>query len=548
MYTYLYTTDSPIDKISINRNYWAVGQGLFTSQNIIAFKEDGQDIHINIVYDCGSISKGSSDILKREIEIFIKSLSYKKVNHLYISHFDKDHVNGIKILKDLLNKESISVENIHIPYLSLGQKMITLIDNKEYVSEEQKNEYHSLVITPYTWFEENFRDSNIHIVFPNPNGSNEQNAEQQDYNSDLIFRDTSLAGEYRKIASARRNQRDNIIYDGSREHLAWWELYSFSLLPSDGGDKGGVSNKFIGNLCDKILSRMRDEGKPKSKKNKSKSKIYNDILQEYEGSFTRDDLYDFLAKNFKKYVDDIIINWEKECRDSYREALIEINITNKNITCINKASILLYTGMPVKIIEYPSRETINIIDYPMVDGYEYVSSHSYHIMGINKYGLTEPASMHGYLHTYPECLSLNECPPMYGFLYTGDAALNDYIDNTGRYLTACKDYLGDRIYKVGSMMVPHHGSKRNWDFKNNPIENFPYVYYYIISADPTVSVKNTGNPASKKFNWSIHGHPDSEVLFSIENSRRKWVLVDSKSRNRFHEHIHFYYTHPELHF
>lgn len=89
-------------KIDTKFTFYPVGQGCFYAGSIKTETDE-----FVIVYDCGTVSK--VQYLNDAIEEF-KS-KHKKIDLLMISHFDKDHVNGLKILLD-----GIDCELVVIPY------------------------------------------------------------------------------------------------------------------------------------------------------------------------------------------------------------------------------------------------------------------------------------------------------------------------------------------------------------------------------------------------------------------------------------------------
>ena len=101
------------------RNFVAVGQGGFTIEKFY----NNQKMEFCAIYDCGSISVKEKCIYKTINEHF----NYDdKINALFISHFDQDHVSGIPYL--LKNYE---VENIYLPVLSKQQKIILCLDRSD---------------------------------------------------------------------------------------------------------------------------------------------------------------------------------------------------------------------------------------------------------------------------------------------------------------------------------------------------------------------------------------------------------------------------------
>ncbi|MCC6448916.1 MAG: MBL fold metallo-hydrolase, partial [Chitinophagaceae bacterium] len=84
-----------------------VGQGAFYTEVI----EFGNDEKFVMVYDCGSLNYKNLEI---SIDNFIKTIEEQKpIDILFISHFDKDHVNGIEYL---LSKKHVS--KIIIPVIT----------------------------------------------------------------------------------------------------------------------------------------------------------------------------------------------------------------------------------------------------------------------------------------------------------------------------------------------------------------------------------------------------------------------------------------------
>lgn len=86
--------------IVINRIIHPVGQGAFYTETIETIKTN--DRRYNIVYDCGSTTTYKKNSSKTILETEIKSFynNKEKIDLLFISHFDNDHVNGLKHLKD----------------------------------------------------------------------------------------------------------------------------------------------------------------------------------------------------------------------------------------------------------------------------------------------------------------------------------------------------------------------------------------------------------------------------------------------------------------
>ena len=125
-------------KLMIQRIFHTIGQGAFYSE---------RHENINIVFDCGTEWKN------REKSIFNKVItqSFKKnekIDILFISHFDYDHVSKINTLKNQVTK----IERVVLPllhenekillsnfYRALGLDILTLINKPEvYFGKETK--------------------------------------------------------------------------------------------------------------------------------------------------------------------------------------------------------------------------------------------------------------------------------------------------------------------------------------------------------------------------------------------------------------------------
>lgn len=81
--------------IYLKRTFHPVGQGAFFTEQ---FYDDAmENVLYNVVYDCGSLSRN----IRTQIELEIRNCFYgrKKIDALFLSHFDDDHVNYVKFLK-----------------------------------------------------------------------------------------------------------------------------------------------------------------------------------------------------------------------------------------------------------------------------------------------------------------------------------------------------------------------------------------------------------------------------------------------------------------
>lgn len=106
-------------EISVERYHYPIGQGTFSAQ--IVRTSEKQYV---CVYDCGS-TNGIWNISKYADDLFCKAEGI--IDLLVISHFDKDHVNGIKKLYD----KKFKIKKIVIPYVPLSERILLLLQGSQ---------------------------------------------------------------------------------------------------------------------------------------------------------------------------------------------------------------------------------------------------------------------------------------------------------------------------------------------------------------------------------------------------------------------------------
>ena len=118
--------------IHVKKTFYAIGQGCFYSEQIYI----GNEVK-TIVYDCGSDNPNSPKPTRLDKEILTPVLP--SIDYLVISHFHKDHVNGIEELKKHCN-----IKNVIIP-------KIDILDIAFYLGSD--NTVVELLINPSSYFE-----------------------------------------------------------------------------------------------------------------------------------------------------------------------------------------------------------------------------------------------------------------------------------------------------------------------------------------------------------------------------------------------------------
>ena len=94
--------------------FWNVGQGLFSSGHI----QMGDALVFHWVYDCGTSS--SPKLLQNAVNEYNYYKNQGSIDLLVLSHFDKDHISGVK---ELL-KNGRKIKRWVVPYYPLWQRLV----------------------------------------------------------------------------------------------------------------------------------------------------------------------------------------------------------------------------------------------------------------------------------------------------------------------------------------------------------------------------------------------------------------------------------------
>lgn len=125
----------------MRRVFHPVGQGAFYSESF--YTGFGT---FNMVYDCGSMSKGVDNIISNSFD----KDNGNDIDILFISHFDSDHVNKIALLKKSVNKIKKKIKKVIMPLIPDEDKGILLAFN--IASNREYQDCANIIINPQAFF------------------------------------------------------------------------------------------------------------------------------------------------------------------------------------------------------------------------------------------------------------------------------------------------------------------------------------------------------------------------------------------------------------
>lgn len=168
--------------------FFPVGQGLF-SYGQVNSDQNGKEI-LSWVYDCGTVS--GKDLVNDSIDS-LASKERSRIDVVFISHFDKDHISGIIYL---LKKFDVSL--LVMPYFSAFDISISFVEGS--IDVEELN----ILIDPVSFFSGNdFNVDNIVFLNYNEDGLGDEGAEPVNVRSDdemvLFFQGRSIESNSNNI-------------------------------------------------------------------------------------------------------------------------------------------------------------------------------------------------------------------------------------------------------------------------------------------------------------------------------------------------------------
>ncbi len=148
---------------------WGVGQGGMHSQSIRfqrVTRPDakllGDETTLRMIYDCGSgIRAHPGPALAPAISRMLRMIpDGARIDVLAISHFDKDHINGLDLLSQELGKKGIQVGHVWAPILTPVEALFALTSS----DSPDAGAYTNWVVDPGSMFAERFAGAEVDFV------------------------------------------------------------------------------------------------------------------------------------------------------------------------------------------------------------------------------------------------------------------------------------------------------------------------------------------------------------------------------------------------
>ena len=170
--------------------FWNVGQGLFSSGHI----QMGNALAFHWVYDCGTSS--SQKLIQNAVNKYNSNKSQGDIDLLVLSHFDKDHISGVKEL--LKNRRKI--KRWVVPYYPLWQRLVIALLLDIQPDDEEWAFYQNPIQYFKTYFAEELKTTKF-LLLPEKEIESEISINLEPSNSDdvLSFETTEkLSNEFDK--------------------------------------------------------------------------------------------------------------------------------------------------------------------------------------------------------------------------------------------------------------------------------------------------------------------------------------------------------------
>ncbi len=400
-------------EISVERYHYPIGQGIFSAQ-IVGYR-DGSDVRIKnkyvCVYDCGSIPNGKNATGHKKLKIYVDELyeiSGGVIHTLFISHFDDDHVNGLKYIFS----KGFDVKKIIIPCMSRLQTIHSM-----WVSSREGGEFRIEAID----------NARIYVeIMINKYIAEDEDPIRISENTIVEKSDENPRVENVKISKSKLSQK------------SIWEFTHFTLTP---GYDGNLERQF----CDKFWA-----GNPF---HFLARRHFDNLLCNAEvtmaGVWENNMLDNQISAKGAGGISDAMKEMNNHMRKLYTEFFKGLAKEYKRSLNRNKASLILYSGISNDLLKTNCCEGSSCSCTPVSFRPDIkVESHSLNLeyKGDGSYEFLQD-SKQGKLESFRCC----------GWLGTGDAQLKtkDYIDELEGSLGKL------RMSRIEEITAPHHGSHNN---------------------------------------------------------------------------------------
>ena len=197
--------------------FWNVGQGLFSSGRI----QMGDAPAFHWVYDCGTNS--SPKLIQNAIQKYNQQENNADIDLLVLSHFDKDHISGVKEL--LKNRRKI--KRWVVPYYPLWQRLVIALLLDIQPDDEEWAFYQNPIQYFKTDFAEELKETQF-LLLPAKENENEISISLEPSNFDdvLSFETT------KKLSDEFDNLEQNVHWlnpDKALLFRKYGELFEFVL-------------------------------------------------------------------------------------------------------------------------------------------------------------------------------------------------------------------------------------------------------------------------------------------------------------------------------
>ena len=463
------------------------GQGQFYSAKISC-----NNTNINYVIDCGTQTKGYNNSLDNEIKTYVNSLkANEKLDYLIISHLHSDHISGVDTLLTKLNEKKTEVSNVFLPYLSKETRIYLYL--KWMNQKGIKQNTLSFIINPIKFLKK-YRVKKIRIVH-----MSDRDDKSQDF-PDLDIRDKFSWDNDEKI-----------------EDSIYWEMPRITSGDIEWEDDETVSNirnckinflldfDFWYKSCDsKELSSFK---KAIEDKYKDLDKIESETLKGLLSDKTIKEAYSKLQKNFN-------------------DTSLCVSITASTDLVQEKVEPLDFNGYnPVRYTRVcDERKVFNeLCSKYLCDRFcsecqffrEFFIEN--HVLKQNVVSVLDKIRKFDEFEYYKKILERKwmRYTLRFGYIFTGD--INLFPQNNGEVSETTLEFLehyNSKAERIGNLVVPHHGAKKNWDKRLLAFFCLPH------------SIVSSG------FN-SQYGHPHAPVVNDISNSW-SWANENHECVQRFY--------------